>query len=425
MIFLYNLIIVLFLTISFPFIILIMFFSKKRRKTFLHRLGIKPFFIDNRCHNKKNIWIHALSVGEVLSAVPLVKAVKTNFPEDNILFSMSTQTGFEVAINELKEVADTLFFYPYDLLISVKHIIKKINPSIVIIVESDIWLNFLNELKNKNIPVILINARLSERSFSRYRNFSKTASKIFNYFSSICTQSYEDLKRFNALNIPSHKVKITGNIKFDQTVKALNSDELENYKLLFKIEPNQKVILAGSTHKGEELILSDAFLKLKHFNIKFIVVPRDPTRSLDVFNIFKSKGFSVSLMSEIDKKNSSDVIIVNVIGVLRNLYALSDIAFVGGSLVNCGGHNPLEPAFFSKPILFGHDMSDFRDIARCLLESGGAVEVNSINIYDTLEALISNPQKIKKMGIDSYKVFSQNKGAIDNTLKVIQLCKIE
>jgi len=192
------------------------------------------------------------------------------------------------------------------------------------------------------------------------------------------------------------------------------------------IQNTRKVFLAGSTHPGEESILLDAFSRIKHHegDLLLIVAPRNPQRAGSVFRIFDSAGYSVGLMKELKKISSGkrlDVIIIDTIGLLKKLYAIADIAFIGGSLVNCGGHNPLEPAAFSKPIIFGHDMSDFADISRMLLDAGGAVRVKDAkDLYNTLVSLMENDKRALEMGKNALGVLTANKGAVEKTIKVIK-----
>lgn len=427
MITLYNIILTIGISVGIPLIIPIVLLSKKRRKTFLQRLGVKrlPENILSKS-DKKPIWVHALSVGEVLSSVPLVMKLKERFKDKRIVFSASTKTGFEIANKLFKKNVDSIFFFPFDLLFSVKYIAGKIDPAIVIIVESDIWPNFLFEMKKRNVPVILINARLSNRSFKGYKRFSFISNKLFLSFAKICTQSIEDAKRFMLLGIPSNMISTTGNIKFDQTYDPVSEEEIEILKQSMNIQPFKKILMAGSTHEGEESILIDAFSRIrKDFaDTVLIVVPRNPERARSVLKLCKSAGFSSVLMKgfeNIDKDEKFDVIIVDVIGILKKLYAIADVAFVGGSLVDLSGHNPLEPAAFSKPIIFGQYMSDFTHISQMLVDSGGAVQIQNTNsLYETIAGIFSDSVKAQNMGEKAFKVFNANKGAVDKTLKVIE-----
>jgi len=426
MITLYNIILTIGITVGIPLIIPIIFLSEKRRKTFLQRLGVKRLPENILLKKDKPVWVHALSVGEVLSSVPLVIKLKKRFKDKRIVFSASTKTGFEIANTLFKKNVDSIFFFPFDLLFSVKYITGKIDPAIVIIVESDIWPNFLFEMKKRHIPVVLINARLSKRSFKRYKRFAFIANKLFLSFAKICTQSIEDANRFMLLGIPSNIISTTGNIKFDQPYDPVSEKEIETLKQSMNIRPVKKILMAGSTHEGEESILIDVFSKIrKDFaDTVLIVVPRNPERAKSVLKLCKSAGFSSILMKDfknIDKDERFDVIIVDVMGILKRLYAIADATFVGGSLVNLSGHNPLEPAAFSKPIIFGQYMSDFTHISQMLVDSGGAVQVKNTNsLYETIVEILSDSDNARNMGEKAFKVFNANRGAVEKTLKVIE-----
>ncbi|MEA3279980.1 MAG: 3-deoxy-D-manno-octulosonic acid transferase [Thermodesulfobacteriota bacterium] len=409
--------------------------SDKRRKTVLQRLGIKQLpesIRKNRFNRPENrpVWVHALSVGEVLSSIKLVKGLKAGLNCRDIVFSVSTKTGFEIANKLLKEHVDSIFYFPYDLLISVKHIARQVAPGLVLIVESDIWPNFLSEMTKREIPVILVNARLSERSFSGYSKIPFFSKRLFSFFTTICVQSDEDAFRFSLLGVPSNKIIITGNIKFDQEYDFVPETEIDKLKQIMHIKPYQKILLAGSTHKGEEEIICDAVARVKKrfAGIFLIIAPRDPERAGSVCRICKAAGLFAVTMSDLENiepdaqpDTEIDAIIVDKIGILRRLYTLADMAFIGGSLVKSGGHNPLEPAAYSKPIIFGHDMSDFRDIAHLLVESGGAVRVQDAeSIYSVVSKLLTDSQEAGKMGNRALKVFNANKGAVEKTLNAVR-----
>lgn len=407
--------------------------SKKRRSTCLHRLGVTQASsgIENvglRTCEGKAIWVHALSVGETRLAVPLVKGLRHRFGGRPILFSVSTQTGFVVAKGLLNNLVDDLLFFPYDVPWSINRVADRIDPVVVLILESDIWPNFLSAMAYRRIPAILCNGRVSDRSLSRYRRLPFISKLLFSYFATICTQTEGDARRFAQLGVHPCKLRVTGNLKFDQdVVPASRGDEKERKRAL-KLPPNAAVFLAGSTHRGEETVLIDAFIRLvkEYPDLRLIIAPRDPARAGAVEGIARTKGLSSLSMTAIDEMaaaGSWDVMIVDTIGVLNRIYALADIAFVGGSLVAEGGHNPLEPAAFSKPVLFGPDMSDFRDISQMLLHAGGAIRVeNADDIYQNIGSLMSDAEKMQGMGNNAFRLFSENKGAVGKTLAVVADC---
>jgi 3-deoxy-D-manno-octulosonic-acid transferase len=431
MILLYNILLFIATVLGLPLIIPMVLISDKRRKTVFQRLGLirlPPKFVRQGFEKskKKLVWVHGLSVGEVLSAIPLVKMLNECSAAPHIVFSASTKTGYEIANRHFNDDVESVFYFPYDLAFSVKRITRKISPEIVIIVETDIWPNFLFEMKKHRTSVLLVNARLSKASFIGYKRLGFFAKQVFLHFVHICAQSSEDAERFHQLGVPLDRITITGNIKFDEALRTLNLKDIEELKRSFYIQHARKVLLAGSTHPGEEEVLLEAFTNLKTHTVDLllIVAPRNPERAGSISRMFNSAGFSVGLMKELKQifsDNKFDVIIVDTIGLLKTLYAVSDVAFIGGSLVKCGGHNPLEPAVFSKPILFGEDMSDFSDISSMLLEAGGAVCVKDAkDLYAAVVSLIENDQKALEMGKNALGVFTANKGAAERTIKVIE-----
>ncbi|NVL89759.1 MAG: 3-deoxy-D-manno-octulosonic acid transferase, partial [Desulfobacterales bacterium] len=353
----------------FPFFVVKALTLEKRRATVLKRLY--PGFRVPR-FRKRPIWIHTLSVGEVLSAITLIKAIKEQYPDRALVCSVSTRSGYQVATKSLSKKADLIFFFPYDFLWVVRRFIRRINSVLFLLVETDLWPNFLHEMKRRQVPTILVNGRLSPRSFSGYKLLSFFMRPVFSGMSVVCAQSKLDAQRFEAVGTPAEKIKITGNIKFDQKIDLLSDEEIDTVRKSMKIKPGSKIFLAGSTHEGEESILVDVFSRLKKsFNeLVLVIVPRDPKRAKAVYRLFVSSGHTVALMTDLKKISSTasfDVIVVDAMGTLRRLYALADIAFVGGSLVKRGGQNPLEPAAFARPVIFGPDMNDFYSIAEMLI----------------------------------------------------------
>ncbi|MDM8514633.1 3-deoxy-D-manno-octulosonic acid transferase [Desulfobacterales bacterium HSG16] len=404
--------------------------SEKRKKTVLQRLF---FFlphdtrkIKENQHSKKPVWIHALSLGEALSAAPLVMALRQRIRDRKIFFSVSTMTGEDIAKKRIADHVDGIFFFPYDFFLTVKQKIRKIDPALFIMVETDIWPNFLFELQRKKIPAIWVNARLSEKSFNGYRQFSSFICSMFATFSKICTQSDIDTNRFFDLGTQKNRLVQTGNMKFDQPAVSISDIDIDNMKKSLRISTSQKIVIAGSTHKGEEDLLCQAFFRLKKQtpDLVMIVVPRDPARSRKVVQIFESSGFTPTLYSQIKNQNKvPDIIIIDVIGLLKKLYALSDVAFTGGSLVPSGGHNPLEPALFAKPVIFGPYMTDFARIAEMLVEKRGAVQVDDADsLYQTIAKLLHDEKKAVAAGKRAFEVFQANKGAVKKVVDVIESC---
>jgi 3-deoxy-D-manno-octulosonic-acid transferase len=249
---------------------------------------------------------------------------------------------------------------------------------------------------------------------------------ILDRFELCLMQSDLDRERLLEIGLSSKKVITVGNIKFDQEFDTSPKADLEELRQSMRIRPRQNILLAGSTHNGEEEILLDAFSRLQRefSDLLLIVAPRDPDRAESVCGIFRSAGLSAHSLKNLDTLESVtkfDVIIIDTIGILRRLYALADIAFVGGSLVSLGGQNPLEPAAYSKPILFGPDMSDFREVSHLLLRAGGAVRVHDADsLYQNVAMLLGDRKRSQTIGKKAFEVFCANKGAVEKTLKEIR-----
>ena len=431
MIFFYKIVINILFIIVLPLLPFIYLFSEKRRATLALRLGFKTG-LNPKQAGERRIWIHALSVGEVKSAIPFVKALKDQHKDVGIIFTTSTKTGFDLAdqllLRENTALADQLGYFPFDLGYSVKKISGLIKPDAVVIIETDLWPNFLYEMKKKQIPVILINARLSKRSLNGYLVFKKFSLMFFSFLTQIMAQTSLDKERFQRLGIDEKKILVAGNIKFDQPRQDLDKTLVDSIRdqLVFKKE--SKVFIAGSTHEGEETILCEVYKKLKKkfSGLIMILAPRDPKRSGVILSYLLSHDVHAVLLSEMGKsKECQKVILVDKMGELSRLYAICDVAFVGGSIVKQGGHNPLEPAVFSKPILFGADMSDFMLIAEMLMDNGGAKKVESEKeLISELETILENRQLQKRMGSRSYEVFSNNSGAVQKIIENMELLHI-
>jgi 3-deoxy-D-manno-octulosonic-acid transferase len=427
MIFFCNTIILFGFLLSFPVILPLILTSKKRRKTILQRLGFNAFSYqkikkNNSMPDHRPVWIHALSVGETLASVQLVKTLKKSMPHRKIYFSVSTATGYDEAGKHLSNETDTIFFYPYDLLFVVRKILRRVSPSLFILVESDIWPTFLLELNKMNIPAILVNARLSSSSFIGYKRLPWIMKPVLNSFSRICVQSVEQGNRFLQIGVKPDKICITGNIKFDKKTDHISEKNIVSIRKSLAISESKKILLAGSTHPGEESILLESFVRLKSkfSDLHFIIVPRNPDRADEICRLASLSGLAVKKMSQ-EKTDFSDVVVVDSMGILSKLYAIADVAFVGGSLAEFGGHNPLEPAAFEKPIIFGPDMSNFPEISQMLLEAGGAIVVhNAEHIYQSVLELLNDPIIAQGIGKKGSDVFQANQGAVEKTVAVIK-----
>lgn len=424
----YNLAMVLGICLLWPIWVPLVWFRKKHRYTFFKRLSMESLRRNDAepADAGRRIWIHALSVGEVLSAEPLVEALADRHGARHLVFTTSTLTGFEVASRLIAPHVLAVRHFPYDTRFSVNRALKAIKPRRVVIVETDIWPNFLHRLSQCGIPVYLVNARLSDRSFNGYRRIAFLTSPLLSVFDRICVQTDSDRLRFRALGVPEYKLLNTGNLKFDQAPASLSTGELDQFSEIFNIRAGAPVWVAGSTHDGEEDIISKAYRKVRASGIAplLIVAPRDPGRAAAVCRIFLRTGCPAMTLTQAEKKHGSSavaVVVIDRIGMLRKLYALADVTFVGGSLVKAGGHNPLEPASVGKPILFGPHTDDFRLIYRNLEAAGAAIRVGDADqLAEKVGQLMLNKEESGRVGRCAYGVFVQHRGAVERTLAVVE-----
>ncbi len=413
--------------------------SSKRHHTFLHRLGIKQpseIAVRSSAPALKPIWVHALSVGEVLAAFPLVQALQTRFPERPLILSASTQTGYLIAVQRFSAMAAGIVYFPYDLPFCVKKTINWIDPALMIIIETDIWPNFLHFMQTRNVPVMLVNARISEKALRAYLRFGFFTQLMFGAFTTVCIQSPTDFSRFIRLGVARERLELCGNIKFETQAVDIAALKIDLFKRHLKIsacfvKSELKIIVAGSTHPGEETIILDAWrrLKLTEPDTLLIIAPRDPCRASSIRRLCQDAGlFSMTLKQwqksgEPNTDEIPDVLIIDAIGILKKLYAIAHIAFIGGSLVNCGGHNPLEAAVFAKPILFGPDMSDFASIRNKLIDAQGALQVHDADsLNNAFRKLLTDRPYAHKMGHNAYRLLQENRGAVDRTVNAVVRC---
>jgi 3-deoxy-D-manno-octulosonic-acid transferase len=421
---LYNILQLVFLPIFTPFITIFVLCSPKYRDRIPARLGfglarkIAAYNADNENCRQQTIWLHALSVGEVTSVVPLVAALRKKYPDARIIVSITTRTGKKVADVLLNKVADHIIDNPLDLLPVVARFVKYIQPSLFILVETDLWPNILLFLKKKGIPTILVNGRVSQESMASYQKLRFFFDPMFQSFSFLCMQTKRDRDKLEEFGIPPEKLRTLGNLKFDTTTDQTNSTFTAADDLL----PQDRILfICGSTHPGEEKILIDSYSKVKktHPELFLIIAPRDIRRSAEIQALAADQKLSVALRSN-NSRVASDILIIDTIGELIHFYAASDIGFVGGSLVKRGGHNPIEPATFGIPVIFGPNMQDFSEIAAALLIAGGATEVSGCDdLTRLLRTLLASPQLRTEQGLAALQCVKSQRGVIAKHLELI------
>ena len=413
-----------FITLIFTLIFLpIYLFKGKFHRGFLARLAILPknLLLD------RPIWIHAVSLGEAISIRGLVEGLRKAYPSKKFVISTITPTGNKIAQGLAKE-ADFVTYLPLDFSFIVRHVIGRIKPGLFIIAETEIWPNLIAYLYRKKIPIVTVNARLSDASFKGYSSIRPLIKPILNKINLFCSQTELDAARLKQLGVGASKIKITGNMKFDlKDSSALKKDYID-YRAKLKLDPGDRLFIAGSTHPGEEEIILAAYASLlnKFPNLKLLIAPRHPERSKDVLRLISDSGFSglevsrLNLGAAAPKKNP--VFVLDTVGELVNFYAAADIVFVGGSLIKKGGHNILEPADQGAPIIFGPYMFNFRDISGMFLKNNAALMVRTqADLVSAAEKILGDATKAAQLVNNAREVIALNQGATKRNIEEIGL----
>lgn len=372
----------------------------------------------------ETIWVHSVSVGETIAVKSLLESIRKRFPQKKIVLSNGTETGRSISLK--LEEADLCIYFPFDFGFAVRKAMNSIRPSLIIIVETEIWPNFLKRARLQGVPVVLVNGRISDRSFNRYHMFRRIFRMVLKDFSALCMQTDEDARRIAAIGAEPSKVHVAGNLKYDVPVKRISGEGFASLRDSYRIPRSVSVFTAGSTHQGEEELVIRAYLKLSPGtrDLFMVLVPRHPERAAKVCEILQGEGLSYTLRSRLDERNtpfrSGEVLVVDTIGELTKLYSVSDLVFVGGSLVPVGGHNILEPVSFHVPVLFGPYMHNFKEIASLVLRfKCGAQVADENELTDAMRGLLENEGKRRDMGRNGAFLLEENSGSIERHLAVI------
>lgn len=385
------------------------------RKRLTERLGFCP-------HQLKNtVWVHAVSVGETIAAIPLIKALKTEYSTLPILITNMTPTG---SARAQAAFGDSVYhaYLPYDVPDAIARFLQRVSPSILIIMETELWPNLFAACAKKQIPIVVTNARLSKKSAIGYRRIAPLTRELLNKVTILAAQAKEDAERFIALGMPKERVVITGNLKFDL---ELAKDLLEKSKSLRATLSTERLIwIAASTHPSEEEIILAAhkIIRASFPTALLILVPRHPERFNAVHQLCLQEGFSVARRSLSQQVESDTAIYLgDTMGELMLMYAVSDVAFVGGSFAMIGGHNMLEPAALSKPILTGPQLFNFAEISHMLFAAQGMLLVeNAECLAQEVMRLFQDQHYRETMGEYALAVVTQNRGALQKQLESIK-----
>lgn len=376
--------------------------------------------------SRDSIWVHAVSVGEVLAARPIVSELKVRYPNLRVVLSTTTRTGQAIAAQQVTD-ADARFYMPFDWTFAVRRTLDVIRPRLFLMVETEIWPNLLRECRRRGIRTAMINGRLSDRSYRRYRLVRPMFRRVLADINRFCVQGEETKARLVALGADEKRMTVTGSLKFDSLDPAAGPGRgRERVLRFFRIGEHRRVIVAGSTTRGEEEMVLRAFTRVKTAlpggAPLLVLAPRHPERFDEVWRACVDAGLDAVRRSDlpIDDEPRADVVLLDTLGELAQVYQLATVAFVGGSMVPVGGHNILEPAVYGKPIVFGPHMHNFTEIARVFLANDAAVQVRTEReLEDTLVSLVQDPVRRAGLGAAARALIEANRGAKDRTLAVI------
>lgn len=415
--FLYNVAFFLFCLFSLP----IFFLKKKSGDHLRERFGSVP---QKGSSGKKVFWFHAVSVGEALAAQTLIQEIRERFPPIQFVFSTTTRTGRSV-FEKIRKPDELIFYFPLDFRWVLRRTIQKVKPDFFATMETEIWPNLILALKEKNVPIFLLNGRVSPKSFRRYHWVRGRMKPLLRQVDLCCMQSPEDGERIRLLGADPAKVHVTGNMKFDLPF-AEDSTAAEGMRKWLGIAPWEKLWIAGSTHPGEEESLLEVYTELsKEYPVlRLLLAPRHPERRREVVKLIEVFHRQPLLISENDgrKEQSAPVFVLDTIGQLRSLYAAADLVFVGGSLVPKGGQNLLEPALLAKPILFGPHMENFQDIVRLFLKGHAALQVqNKKELSAAAQTLLQDETLCRALGERARGIVLRHRGVVNRHLELLNV----
>ena len=396
---------------------------------FRERLGSLPAI---RCDGRPVVWLHCVSVGETQAARPLVEAIRRRFPDHLLAISTVTLTGQKLARNVFKDDASRVFYFPFDWRWTVRRSLRAINPSVVLIMETELWPGFLRECREQQIPVAIVNGRLSATSFRRYKMIAGFISQVVRCLDLALMQTESDATRMRSLGLEPNHIFVPGNLKFDAGAIPGPDPLTEDLRERFGFEDTVPVILAASTHAPEERIMLEAFRQVERGNgsqkPRLVIAPRHPERFAEVASLLNASALRwVRRTDQPSPKDSeSEVILLDTIGELRSVFALASIVFVGGSIAPHGGHNILEPAAVGACIVTGAHTENFTEIVSTFVEADSVVqlpavtEITAAKVVATIfNKLLADPVRAKTLGAHAKALVEQNRGTTERTVNLL------
>lgn len=423
----YNLLFTIGFWLSSPFYFLKMWRRGNWRAGFGERFGKYSTRTKHALTNRHAIWFHAVSVGEVNLCTQLIKVLEPRVPNLKIVVSTTTSTGMQELQKKLPSHIEKIY-YPIDRKRYVYRAIAAIDPEAVVLVEAEIWPNFIWRLRERKVPLFLVNARLSERSFRGYRRFGFLFRPLFASFAGVGAQTQDDARRLMEIGCRPEAVEVMGSLKYDAAkLEARRVLDVPGLLDQVGVGPDALLLIGGSTHDGEEAILAETFQRLRpRFpNLFLILVPRHFERGRDVGRQLEAKGIKFMYRSEITASTrlapgALECLLVNTTGELKFFYEASSVVFVGKSLTAEGGQSPIEPAALGKPMVFGPNMQNFAAISEAFVAAGGAIRIQHPGeLFKTVGDLLASPERRTEIGLQASRVVQQNLGGVERTVEMI------
>ena len=375
------------------------------------------------------IWLHCVSVGETQAARPLVDRLRREFPDHALVVSTITRTGQKLAQDVFARQADSVFYFPFDWRWTVRRALRAINPSVVLLMETELWPNFLRECKARTIPVALVNGRISRQSYRRYSWIKFFLRRVLNSLTIAAMQSEADAQRLQQLGMATDRIRTAGNLKFDARAIPPAGEKTNEIRDRFGIDAGAQLILAASTHAPEERIILESLKQVRASQpVRLMFAPRHPERFAEVASLIQNSGLSWARRTNAADYGDADatVILLDTIGELTATYALASVVFVGGSIVDRGGHNVLEPALQGVPVVTGAHTHNFHAIVDLLNEAGAIIQLSpaegeaaSAELAEVFQELLANPQRRTELATRAKQLIASNQGAAERTVKLI------
>ena len=411
------------------FLLMLPVFLLNRQKYasgFSQRLGNYPEF---KHDNRKVIWLHCVSVGETNAARPLVDKLIEEFPDHRLIISTITKTGQDLAKKIFADKADAVFYFPFDWKFTVRRALRHFQPSLVLLMETELWPRFIHEAKRSGAKIAIVNGRLSERSSARYRLVGPFMRQLFNDVDMALMQTLDDGKRIEVLGMNPQKVRRLGNLKVDNSVDLDGGGKLSEFAERFGVSANENLIIAASTHDPEERWILEAFEKVREKStrpLRLVIAPRHPERFGSVANLISNSGFSMARRSapKLQADQEATVILLDTIGELAALYPLARLVFVGGSLIPHGGQSIFEPAAAERAIVTGPYTANFNDAVSVFLENDALLQLDHVELSNVVEKLsgsfselLSDLDRSSELGRNAITVINAGRGATMRTVE--------